>query len=124
MSTNPPSGRTSRNQSLSIGDHQSSQDHGEAEYRRKASAQDGRIKLKVHGREIDVRVSVIDDSWRGYRHAYSGPGSVVFDLRKLGMESGIYSGYDGLFTCRTALFSSRSLVRKDDHAIQFIASNQ
>ncbi|MEC7602881.1 MAG: ATPase, T2SS/T4P/T4SS family, partial [Planctomycetota bacterium] len=59
--------------------------------------QDGRIKLKVHGREIDVRVSVIPMiHGEGIVMRILDKGSVVFDLRKLGMASGIYSGYDQL----------------------------
>ena len=59
--------------------------------------QDGRIKLKVHGREIDVRVSVIPMiHGEGIVMRILDKGSVVFDLRKLGMEAGIYSGYDEL----------------------------
>ena len=59
--------------------------------------QDGRIKIKVHGREIDVRVSVIP-----MIHGESivmrilDKGAVVFDLRKLGMEANTYSAYDQL----------------------------
>lgn len=59
--------------------------------------QDGRIKLKVHGREIDVRVSVIPMiHGEGIVMRILDKGSVVFDLRKLGMESGTYSGYEQL----------------------------
>ena len=59
--------------------------------------QDGRIKLKVHGREIDVRVSVIPMiHGEGIVMRILDKGSVVFDLRKLGMEPGTYSGYDQL----------------------------
>jgi len=35
------------------------EDHGSAEHRRETCAQDGRIKLKVANREVDVRVSII-----------------------------------------------------------------
>jgi general secretion pathway protein E len=59
--------------------------------------QDGRIKLKVHGREIDVRVSVIPMiHGEGIVMRILDKGSVVFDLRKLGMEPGTYGGYDQL----------------------------
>ena len=46
-------------QPLPGGDHQPHQDHGPAEHRREALPQDGRIKLKTSGREVDVRVSII-----------------------------------------------------------------
>ncbi len=56
--------------------------------------QDGRIKLKVHGREVDVRVSVIP-----MIHGESivmrilDKGAMVFDLRSLGMDQRTYEIY-------------------------------
>ncbi|HPM79791.1 MAG TPA: ATPase, T2SS/T4P/T4SS family [Candidatus Anammoximicrobium sp.] len=56
--------------------------------------QDGRIKLKVHGREVDVRVSVIP-----MIHGESivmrilDKGAMVFDLRSLGMDQRNYEVY-------------------------------
>ncbi len=56
--------------------------------------QDGRIKLKVHGREVDVRVSVIP-----MIHGESivmrilDKGAMVFDLRSLGMDQRTYEVY-------------------------------
>ena len=59
--------------------------------------QDGRIKLKVHGREIDVRVSVIP-----MIHGESlvmrilDKGAMVFDLQRLGMEPDTYASFSQL----------------------------
>ncbi|MGY8766891.1 MAG: GspE/PulE family protein [Pirellulales bacterium] len=59
--------------------------------------QDGRMKLKVHGREIDVRVSVIP-----MIHGESivmrilDKGSLALDLRTLGMDEDIYQEYQKL----------------------------
>ncbi|MCA9230878.1 MAG: Flp pilus assembly complex ATPase component TadA, partial [Planctomycetales bacterium] len=59
--------------------------------------QDGRIKLKVHGREVDVRVSVIP-----MLHGESivmrllDKGSMNFSLEKLGMELHIKKQFDEL----------------------------
>ncbi|MCA9105630.1 MAG: Flp pilus assembly complex ATPase component TadA, partial [Planctomycetales bacterium] len=59
--------------------------------------QDGRIKLKVHGREVDVRVSVIP-----MIHGESivmrilDKGAVVFDLKKLGMEADTFKVFEKL----------------------------
>jgi len=56
--------------------------------------QDGRMKLKVRGREIDVRVSVIP-----MVHGESivmrilDKGSLTFDLRKLGMDQDVYTDF-------------------------------
>ncbi|MEW4455850.1 ATPase, T2SS/T4P/T4SS family [Bremerella sp. JC817] len=56
--------------------------------------QDGRMKLKVRGREIDVRVSVIP-----MIHGESivmrilDKGSLSFDLQKLGMDKDVYSDF-------------------------------
>jgi general secretion pathway protein E/type IV pilus assembly protein PilB len=59
--------------------------------------QDGRIKLRVHGREIDIRVSVIP-----MIHGESlvlrilDKGSMKFDLRGLGMDADTYHIYSQL----------------------------
>ena len=59
--------------------------------------QDGRMKLKVKGREIDVRVSVIP-----MIHGESivmrilDKGAMVFELKSLGMENEIYSVFRDL----------------------------
>lgn len=61
--------------------------------------QDGRIKLKVHGREIDVRVSVIP-----MIHGESivmrilDKGAMVFELKSLGMEEDTYEQFRQLIT--------------------------
>jgi general secretion pathway protein E/type IV pilus assembly protein PilB len=53
--------------------------------------QDGRIKLKVHGREIDVRVSVIPMiHGEGLVLRILDKGAMKFDLRAIGMESDTY----------------------------------
>lgn len=59
--------------------------------------QDGRIKLRVHAREVDIRVSVIP-----MIHGESlvmrilDKGSMVFDLRGLGMSEEVYKTYHDL----------------------------
>ena len=59
--------------------------------------QDGRIKLKVHGREIDIRLSVIP-----MIHGESlvmrilDKGAMKFDLRSLGMEEATYKIFSDL----------------------------
>ncbi|PQO42492.1 GspE/PulE family protein [Blastopirellula marina] len=56
--------------------------------------QDGRMKLKVRGREIDIRVSVIP-----MIHGESivmrvlDKGSLTLDLRKIGMDQDVYSDF-------------------------------
>ena len=53
--------------------------------------QDGRIKLKVHGREIDVRVSVIPMiHGEGIVLRILDKGAMKFDLRAIGMEQDTY----------------------------------
>jgi type II secretion system protein E len=53
--------------------------------------QDGRIKLKVKGREIDVRVSVIPMiHGEGIVMRILDKGAMVFDLQSLGMEPATY----------------------------------
>jgi type II secretion system protein E len=59
--------------------------------------QDGRIKLKVHGREIDVRVSVIPMiHGEGIVMRILDKGAVVFDLKRLGMEADTFNVFDQL----------------------------
>jgi type II secretion system protein E len=56
--------------------------------------QDGRIKLKVRGREIDVRVSVIPMiHGEGIVLRILDKGAMVFDLQALGMEPATYRIY-------------------------------
>lgn len=56
--------------------------------------QDGRIKLKVRGREIDVRVSVIPMiHGEGIVMRILDKGAMVFDLKSLGMDGDIYRTY-------------------------------
>ncbi|MGC3967654.1 MAG: ATPase, T2SS/T4P/T4SS family [Pirellulales bacterium] len=53
--------------------------------------QDGRIKLKVHGREVDVRVSVIPMiHGEGIVMRLLDKGRMEFELRKLGMDQDQY----------------------------------
>jgi general secretion pathway protein E/type IV pilus assembly protein PilB len=59
--------------------------------------QDGRIKLKVHGREVDVRVSVIPMiHGEGIVMRLLDKGNMKFDLRNLGMDEAIYKTYSEL----------------------------
>lgn len=56
--------------------------------------QDGRIKLKVHGREIDIRLSVIPMiHGEGLVMRILDKGSMKFDLQGLGMDPHTYSIY-------------------------------
>jgi general secretion pathway protein E/type IV pilus assembly protein PilB len=53
--------------------------------------QDGRMKLKIHGREIDVRVSVIPMiHGEGIVLRILDKGAMKFDLRQIGMEEDTY----------------------------------
>jgi type II secretion system protein E len=59
--------------------------------------QDGRIKLKVRGREIDVRVSVIPMiHGEGIVLRILDKGSMSFELRKLGMDEKTYATFGEL----------------------------
>jgi general secretion pathway protein E/type IV pilus assembly protein PilB len=59
--------------------------------------QDGRIKLKVAGREVDVRVSVIPMiHGEGLVLRILDKGSMEFSLRKLGMEQAMYEVFQEL----------------------------
>lgn len=61
--------------------------------------QDGRIKLKVRGREIDIRVSMIP-----MIHGESivmrvlDKGSLTFDLRTLGMDNDVYQQFKSIIS--------------------------
>ncbi|MDX1947606.1 MAG: GspE/PulE family protein [Pirellulaceae bacterium] len=56
--------------------------------------QDGRMKLKVQGREVDVRVSVIPMiHGEGLVMRILDKGSMKFDLRQIGMEQDTYEVY-------------------------------
>lgn len=59
--------------------------------------QDGRIKLKVHGREVDVRVSVIPMlHGEGIVMRLLDKGSMEFSLEKLGMDKALRARFDDL----------------------------
>lgn len=59
--------------------------------------QDGRIKLKVHGREVDVRVSVIPMlHGEGIVMRLLDKGSMEFSLQKLGMQGELRARFDQL----------------------------
>jgi general secretion pathway protein E/type IV pilus assembly protein PilB len=59
--------------------------------------QDGRIKLKVQGREVDVRVSVIPMiHGEGIVMRLLDKGGMEFKLQKLGMEADIYKTFQEL----------------------------
>ncbi|QDS98597.1 GspE/PulE family protein [Adhaeretor mobilis] len=59
--------------------------------------QDGRIKLKVHGREVDVRVSVIPMlHGEGIVMRLLDKGNMEFSLEKLGMEANVRRRFDQL----------------------------
>ncbi len=59
--------------------------------------QDGRIKLKVRGREVDVRVSIIPMiHGEGIVLRILDKGAMVFDLQKLGMDPGTYKIFSKL----------------------------
>lgn len=61
--------------------------------------QDGRMKLKVHGREIDVRVSVIPMiNGEGIVMRILDKGAMVFDLRGLGMPQDVFDTFHELIT--------------------------
>ena len=56
--------------------------------------QDGRMKLKIHGREIDVRVSVIPMiHGEGVVMRILDKGAMKFDLRAIGMEQDTYETF-------------------------------
>lgn len=56
--------------------------------------QDGRIKLRVHGREVDIRLSVIPMiHGEGMVMRVLDKSSMVFDLSKLGMSKQIYETF-------------------------------
>lgn len=59
--------------------------------------QDGRIKLKVRGREVDIRVSVIPMiHGEGIVMRILDKGAMVFDLQSLGMEADTYATFSEL----------------------------
>lgn len=59
--------------------------------------QDGRIKLKVHGREIDIRLSVIPMiHGEGLVMRVLDKGAMKFDLQGLGMDPGTYQLFSKL----------------------------
>ena len=61
--------------------------------------QDGRIKLKVQGREIDIRVSVIPMiHGEGIVMRILDKGAILFELQSLGMEKDIYAQFKELIT--------------------------
>ena len=67
--------------------------------------QDGRIKLRVHGRDIDVRVSVIPMiHGEGLVMRILDKGAMVFDLQKLGLEPETYQTLSELIQLPHGIF--------------------
>lgn len=67
--------------------------------------QDGRIKLRVHGRDIDVRVSVIPMiHGEGLVMRILDKGAMVFDLQKLGLELETYQTLSELIQLPHGIF--------------------
>ena len=61
--------------------------------------QDGRIKLRVHGREVDIRLSVIPMiHGEGIVMRILDKSAMVFDLNALGMSSEIYDTFSDIIT--------------------------
>ena len=61
--------------------------------------QDGRIKIRVKGREVDVRVSVIPMiHGEGLVMRILDKGAMVFDLQSLGMSAGTYEEFRKLIS--------------------------
>ncbi len=59
--------------------------------------QDGRIKLKISGREVDVRVSVLPMiHGEGIVLRILDKGGMEFSLKKLGMEDALYATFEDL----------------------------
>jgi general secretion pathway protein E/type IV pilus assembly protein PilB len=95
--------------------------------------QDGRIKLRVRGREIDVRVSVIPMiHGEGIVMRILDKGAMEFELRKLGMEEDTYRTFRQLIEMphgivlvtgptgcgkTTTLYSALLEIRSDDTKI-------
>ena len=89
--------------------------------------QDGRIKLKVAGREIDVRVSIIPMiHGEGIVLRILDKGRMEFSLRKLGMEQDMYEIVSGADppAARHHPGHRADRLRQDDHALQRAAGNQ
>jgi general secretion pathway protein E len=95
--------------------------------------QDGRIKLRVHGREVDVRVSVIPMiHGEGIVMRLLDKGNMKFDLRNLGMDEAVFRSYSELIEIphgivlvtgptgsgkSTTLYSSLLQIKNDDTKI-------
>ena len=95
--------------------------------------QDGRIKLRVRGREVDVRVSVIPMlHGEGIVMRLLDKGRMAFSLEALGMESGMRSAFEELIRIphgiilvtgptgsgkTTTLYSSLLAIKSEDTKI-------
>jgi general secretion pathway protein E/type IV pilus assembly protein PilB len=65
----------------------------------KRKPQDGRIKMKVDGRDIDLRVSIIPMLYgEGIVLRVLDKGKMVYDLRKIGMDQDIYEEFAKLIS--------------------------
>ncbi len=95
--------------------------------------QDGRMKLKIAGREIDVRVSVIPMiHGEGMVMRILDKSAMIFDLKRLGMEAATYQQWRDLIDLphgimlvtgptgcgkTTTLYSSLIEINRPDHKI-------
>ncbi len=90
---------------VSGGDHQSAQDHGQDEHCGETSTADGRIKLRVSGREIDVRVSIIPMlHGEGVVMRVLDKSNLKFDLRGIGMPEKVTRSFRSSFDFLTESF--------------------
>ena len=83
--------------------------------------QDGRIKLKVKGREIDVRVSVIPMiHGEGIVMRILDKGAMVFDLRRLGMDETTLQDVQRTDSLAARHYAGHRADRfgQNDHAVQ------
>ncbi len=122
-----------RNHTVSGCHSQPSKNHGPLNIAEKRLPQDGRIKLRVRGREVDVRVSVIPMiHGEGIVMRILDKGSMEFKLQKLGMEPDLYRTFKQLITLphgivlvtgptgsgkTTTLYSALLEIRSDDTKI-------
>ena len=117
---------TTGDEPVSGSDRESLEDHGELNIAEKRVPQDGRIKLRVLGREVDIRVSIIPMlHGEGVVMRVLDKENLKFSLRGIGMSEEVYENFQKLIRLPHGIVLVKAhRFRQNDHALQRIGRDK